>query len=60
MDTDARHIDVDAPIRVKHCHGATPVAAIAHLHADGETHADGLTRPQKVSGEAEMWIAARP
>ena len=45
MDTDARHIDVDAPIRVKHCHGATPVAAIAHLHADGETHADGLTRP---------------
>jgi len=36
MEADARDVDVGAPIRVQHRHGATPIAAIVHLHADGE------------------------
>ena len=36
MDADSRDVDVDATIRVQHCHGTAPEAAIVHMRADGE------------------------
>jgi hypothetical protein len=36
MGADSRDVDVDAPIRVQHRHGAAPEAAVVHLRTDRE------------------------
>jgi hypothetical protein len=36
MSADSRDVDVDAPIRVQHRHGAAPEAAVVHLRTDRE------------------------
>jgi hypothetical protein len=48
MGADSRDVDVDAPIRVQHRHGAAPEAAVVHLRTDREIGRAAATEPAKM------------